>query len=580
MKKITLIIILIFSLVLEVNAFTTSGSDQTFEFAITSGKNTNISSSDFKTYLVVGGISATTNSSDFKTEVGFLRTTPYLDAESCQVDSECVGGFCCSSVCQSTSCPIDDDDVAAPVAGGASAAGGGGGGAAVKKKDFTIDKDLITTSIRQGDTYKTKFTIKNIGTEELSFDINASALEDLLLLSDTQFSLASNEAKDIEVTISVAEEKNPDVYSGNIKIKANNIVKTLPVIIEVQAKKSLFDIIVQVIPQYKYVLKTENIIANITLFNIGDLKPVEVELYYSIRDTDGNDLISGLETLYVYDKVFRFKELELPKNISFGTYLFYSRVTFGTETAAAGDIFYVVSEKPATCFDGIQNQGEEGIDCGGPCKQCKIRAKPLSLFLSKIRSDQLSLFLNKHRFTISGTILGIVIIAFIVLKLKKLFRKLKVKRSKEIKKKRREEKEAKKIGKKALRKKRLFKSFRNWRVRRNRRKQEKLRKIFALKRERLLLKAERERQKEEKRRLKSNRRRFLIRKCTKFIEKSHRALEKNKIKKSKRYYNKLLDLYLKLSHRDKKQIYDNINYLYKQIENKEGMNNKIFSKTS
>jgi len=24
-----------------------------------------------------------------------------------------------------------------------------------------------------------------------------------------------------------------------------------------------------------------------------------------------------------------------------------------------------------TCSDGIRNQGEEGIDCGGPCKPCK-----------------------------------------------------------------------------------------------------------------------------------------------------------------------------------------------------------------
>ena len=24
----------------------------------------------------------------------------------------------------------------------------------------------------------------------------------------------------------------------------------------------------------------------------------------------------------------------------------------------------------ATCFDGIQNQGEEGVDCGGPCPAC------------------------------------------------------------------------------------------------------------------------------------------------------------------------------------------------------------------
>lgn len=27
----------------------------------------------------------------------------------------------------------------------------------------------------------------------------------------------------------------------------------------------------------------------------------------------------------------------------------------------------------ATCFDGIQNEGEEGIDCGGPCKACPLQ---------------------------------------------------------------------------------------------------------------------------------------------------------------------------------------------------------------
>lgn len=27
-----------------------------------------------------------------------------------------------------------------------------------------------------------------------------------------------------------------------------------------------------------------------------------------------------------------------------------------------------------SCDDGIQNQGEKGIDCGGPCKQCPVKA--------------------------------------------------------------------------------------------------------------------------------------------------------------------------------------------------------------
>ena len=48
---------------------------------------------------------------------------------------------------------------------------------------------------------------------------------------------------------------------------------------------------------------------------------------------------------------------------------------------------YVAPPKPtATCYDGIQNQGEEGIDCGGPCAPCaKERAKwliPLIAFLA------------------------------------------------------------------------------------------------------------------------------------------------------------------------------------------------------
>jgi hypothetical protein len=44
--------------------------------------------------------------------------------------------------------------------------------------------------------------------------------------------------------------------------------------------------------------------------------------------------------------------------------------------------YYLNYVKPApTCFDGIQNQGEQGIDCGGPCAvSCSLRSvKPLAV---------------------------------------------------------------------------------------------------------------------------------------------------------------------------------------------------------
>lgn len=36
----------------------------------------------------------------------------------------------------------------------------------------------------------------------------------------------------------------------------------------------------------------------------------------------------------------------------------------------AGTVYLLVRPKLPTCFDGIQNQGEAGVDCGDPCSPC------------------------------------------------------------------------------------------------------------------------------------------------------------------------------------------------------------------
>lgn len=43
-------------------------------------------------------------------------------------------------------------------------------------------------------------------------------------------------------------------------------------------------------------------------------------------------------------------------------------------------IFYFKFKPQASCFDKRQNQGEEEVDCGGPCESCEIRRlKPIAI---------------------------------------------------------------------------------------------------------------------------------------------------------------------------------------------------------
>jgi len=52
-------------------------------------------------------------------------------------------------------------------------------------------------------------------------------------------------------------------------------------------------------------------------------------------------------------------------------------------------IFFLIYKKIrgpviATCFDNKKNQGEEGIDCGGPCPPCELKyAQPLKVYSTK-----------------------------------------------------------------------------------------------------------------------------------------------------------------------------------------------------
>lgn len=52
--------------------------------------------------------------------------------------------------------------------------------------------------------------------------------------------------------------------------------------------------------------------------------------------------------------------------------IIYSALTLGLVFLIGVGVFKIFQSKPS-CFDGIKNNGETGVDCGGPCQSCEIK---------------------------------------------------------------------------------------------------------------------------------------------------------------------------------------------------------------
>jgi PGF-pre-PGF domain-containing protein len=203
-----------------INAFTTNGTDKTFEFDVTSGKNSNLSSSNFNTFIITGDIAGTINSSSFKTELGLLRTMPYLDDEPCKTALECVGDYCCSNLCSSSSCPVEDSGSAAAAdSGGGGGGGGGAGGGVIPTGAETSESQLwsiipsgssVSLTIDNEDIAITRVDINNIG-----YDLTNAEVTVIALMENP---VAEEPSENVYQYISIDKKNIADSAIGSIEI--------------------------------------------------------------------------------------------------------------------------------------------------------------------------------------------------------------------------------------------------------------------------------------------------------------------------------------------------------------------------
>ncbi len=234
--------------------------------------------------------------------------------------------------------------------GGRGERGGGGGGYASGGsfsrargvENFTVDPEYFKVSLKQGSTETRVLKITNIGNSELSFEVFVAGVEDLVVLSDSKFSILSGEVKVITLDFVANEKMIPEQYFGLLVIQSSE-TKQIPLIIDVNALELDFSVDVEVPEVYKSVMPGGQVVANISILNLKDVVMTNKTLYFALKDLYGNIYDSNQESIIFDSSLSLERNLTIPKDTNEGVYLFYARVFAEDALAIDSDIFEVGS---------------------------------------------------------------------------------------------------------------------------------------------------------------------------------------------------------------------------------------------
>jgi len=224
--------------------------------------------------------------------------------------------------------------------------GGSGGGR--ETKGFSVDKENIKISVKEGETGTEQITIKNTGSQKITIKITAPQFEDFLKISESSFELEPGKSKIILLDFLARENTIPDLYIGKINIEGEGIKKEILTALEVESKKPLFDVKIEIPKEFLIIEPGKDLLAAVTLFSMGKYGKVDVNVEYIIKNTDNKIIASEHETIAVETQASFIKRFKMPENAEKGDYFFYVKATYAGETSSASARFTIGKEIGST----------------------------------------------------------------------------------------------------------------------------------------------------------------------------------------------------------------------------------------
>jgi len=240
--------------------------------------------------------------------------------------------------------PPPDDDPDGP--GGGTVIGGGG----VPSPNFELLPDEIVERLLPEEARVIELIISNTGTASLNVSLSAMG-EIIPIVSFSKDSFVLQGGNSTEILMSIDGSSAPGTaFVGNIRATANDVSKEIPVTIIVIAEErdALFDL--RVVIEKDVFSPSEDVSAHITMINMGNLRPVDVEIMYELLK-DGVVVDSGIDTLAVETQASIIRSLRIGEGLTKGEYVFSVDLTYGNETVSSSDSFIVREDEDTYEWD-------------------------------------------------------------------------------------------------------------------------------------------------------------------------------------------------------------------------------------
>lgn len=227
-----------------------------------------------------------------------------------------------------------------PGNGNGGGGGGGGGRADLPKGKLSVDRGLISASLKQGESGREQFAVENSG--EVDLNIVLESTLGFLSFIEGVFVLRIGKSKIVFVDFAIPEDTEPGIYMGRIFVKGEGVGEEILVSVEVESRKPLFDVMVSIRDESLEVMPGEELVADVTLVNIDRIGVVNVSVDYAIENFEGNVIVEETELVAVETEKDFVKVFVIPENTEPGDYVLYVKATYEGRVGSASAAFGIV----------------------------------------------------------------------------------------------------------------------------------------------------------------------------------------------------------------------------------------------